>query len=271
MSRFDPTGEAGLSLRMVEELAAADSLLHRLSPLPKLLLTVLYIALTLSFPKYALSALSVMALFPAFGYQLAGISPAVCFRRMRFILPLVCAVGIFNPFFDRDPLFFLGNFPVSGGIVSMLTLLLKGVFALTAAFLLIATTPLEDLCRALRRLHCPRILVSLLLLTFRYITVLLEEASLMTQAYSLRAPGQRGVHISAWGSFLGQLLLRSMDRAESLFDSMLMRGFTGEFPGDSGSGTPPAAWAAALICAVMMALARMYDIPAMLGGIILGG
>ncbi len=271
MSRFNPAGEAGQSLRLVDELAALDSPMHRLAPLPKLLLTVLYVALTLSFPKYALSGLSVMALFPVFGYQLAGISLLVCFRRLRFILPLVCAVGLFNPFFDRETLFFLGSLPVSGGVISMLTLLLKGVFALTAAFLLIATTPLEGICGALGKLRCPKVMVSLLLLTFRYITVLLDEASLMTEAYSLRAPGQRGVHISAWGSFLGQLLLRSMDRAESLYSSMLLRGFTGELPGSFNSAVSPLSWTAAGVCAALMVLSRMYDLPALMGKLFIGG
>lgn len=271
MSRFDPAGEAEQSLRAVDELAALDSPMHRLSPLPKLLLTVFYIAVTLSFPKYALSGLSVMALFPAVGYQLAGISPGVCFYRLRLILPLVCAVGLFNPFFDRDVLITLGSVQVTGGVISMLTLLLKGVFSLSAAFLLIATTSLESICGALRRIHCPRMLVSLLLLTFRYITVLLDETSRMTEAYSLRAPGQRGIHISAWGSFLGQLLLRSMDRAENLYNSMLLRGFNGEFPDGKSRVTLLSAWAATGLCAALIMLARIFDVPALLGSAFVGG
>ena len=94
-----------------------------------------------------------------------------------------------------------------------------------ASFLLAATTSIEDICRALRQLHVPKVLTSLLLLTFRYISVLLDEAAIMTDAYRLRAPGQKGVHISAWGSFLGQLLLRSMDRATALYESMELRGY----------------------------------------------
>ena len=91
----------------------------------------------------------------------------------------------------------------------MITLMLKGVFALMASFLLIATTPMDSLCAALRKLHVPSLLVTLLLLTYRYVAVMLREVSVMTDAYHLRAPGQKGIHISAWGSFLGQLLLRS--------------------------------------------------------------
>ena len=51
----------------------------------------------------------------------------------------------------------------------------------------------------------------------------------MTDAYRLRAPGQKGIHYRAWGSFLGQLLLRSMDRSQELYSGMQLRGFHGEF------------------------------------------
>ena len=81
----------------------------------------------------------------------------------------------------------------------------------------------------MRRLHVPGMLVTLLLLTYRYVGVMTEELAVMTDAYHLRAPGQKGIHISAWGSFLGQLLLRSMDRAQELYSSMLLRGYHDHF------------------------------------------
>ena len=102
-------------------------------------------------------------------------------------------------------------------MISMLTLMLKGVFCLMASFLLMATTPIDSLCAALRKLHVPGLLVTLLLLTYRYVGVMTEELAVMTDAYHLRAPGQKGIQVSAWGSFLGQLLLRSMDRAQELY------------------------------------------------------
>ena len=111
----------------------------------------------------------------------------------------------------------------------MLTLMLKGVFCLMASFLLMASTPIDSLCAALRKLHIPKLIVTLLLLTYRYVGLMTEELAVMTDAYHLRAPGQKGIHISAWGSFLGQLLLRSMDRAQELYSSMQLRGYRQEF------------------------------------------
>ena len=48
--------------RQMDELAAMDSPIHRLHPLGKLVITVLYIALVVSVPRYAFSRLIVFAL-----------------------------------------------------------------------------------------------------------------------------------------------------------------------------------------------------------------
>ena len=65
---------AGRELRAMDDLAAQDSFLHRLSPLSKLFVTIFYLAVVVSFPRYRLTALVWMALFPVAGYQLAGIA-----------------------------------------------------------------------------------------------------------------------------------------------------------------------------------------------------
>ena len=220
--------QAGLELRAMDELAAGDSFLHRLSPLSKLFVTIFYIAVTVSFPKYRLTALVWMALFPVAGYQLAGIPMRTCFHKLRIVLPLVCCIGIFNPFFDHATVPFCGML-LPAGVLSMCTLIMKGVFSVLASYLLIATTCIEDICYALRLLHIPKLLVTQILLTYRYVTVLLEEVNRMTQAYSLRAPRQTGVHFRVWGSLTGQLLLRSIDRANAVYESMLLRGYQGDF------------------------------------------
>ena len=221
--------KALFELNEMDDLAAMDSPIHDLNPAAKLITTIAYIFITVSFHKYDLSGIVVMVLWPVFLFQLSSIPVRTCFYKLRIVLPLVMAVGLFNPFYDRTVLVHLGNIGVSGGVVSMITLMLKGVFCLMASFLLIATTSIDSLCQALRRMHVPGVLVTLLLLTYRYVGVLTEELAVMTDAYHLRAPGQKGIHVSAWGSFMGQLLLRSMDRAQELYSSMQLRGYHDHF------------------------------------------
>lgn len=254
-------------LREMDELAALASPVHRLNPLCKFLVTIFYIAIVVSFPKYNLSALVVMVLYPVLMFQAAGIPVGMCFHKLRVVLPLVCAVGLVNPFLDYTPLAQIGSFAVTGGMVSMVTLMLKGIFSLMASFLLIATTSIDTLCAALRWLHVPDILVTLLLLTYRYIGVMMEEVSIMSEAYRLRAPGQKGIHISAWGSFLGQLLLRSMDRAEALYHSMLLRGFRGEYYYAEVPKCGVSGIVFTIVCCLAFVCARWVNLPALLGSL----
>lgn len=254
-------------LREMDELAVQGSPIHGLWPLAKLLTTVFYIVLVVSFDKYALSGMIGMLLYPVLLFQLSGIPVRTCFYKLRVVLPLVLAVGLFNPLFDRAPLLTLGSLTVTGGVISMLTLMLKGVLCLMASFLLMATTPIDALCAALRKLHLPGMLVTLLLLTYRYVGVMTEEVAVMTAAYHLRAPGQKGIHHSAWGSFLGQLLLRSMDRAEELYSSMQLRGFHGDFHYADAGRCRAGDVLYMLACLGGLVLLRSVDVARLLGGL----
>lgn len=226
MERLD---NARLEFREIDALSGLSSPVHGLSPLAKLIVTILYIFTVISFNKYDLSGLFVLILYPVVMYSLAGISLFTGLFRLRFILPLLVFIGIFNPLLDRKTAFYAGGLAISYGMISMVSLMLKGVLSLMASFILIATTKIDGICLALRQLKVPSVIVSLVLLTYRYIFVLMDELSIMVTAYKLRAPGQKGIYHGAWGSFLGQLLLRSMDRAGELYFAMELRAFNGEF------------------------------------------
>ena len=163
-------------LAEMDELAAQDSPIHRLCPTAKLLTTIAYILLVVSFPKYDLSGLIVMLLWPVLLFQFSGIPVHLCFYKLRIVLPLVMAVGLFNPIFDRQILVRIGTVGVSGGVISMLTLMMKGVFCLMASFLLMATTPIDSLCAALRRLHVPGMIVTLCIQVSEILTFCLYQS-----------------------------------------------------------------------------------------------
>lgn len=261
--------ESALSeLGQMDSLASGDSLVHRLHPLAKLPVTAAFILVTVSFHKYDLTGLTAMVLYPVIVFQMSGIPVRTCFYKLRIVLPLVMAVGIFNPFFDRTAVLRLGNVVLTGGMLSMLSLMFKGILCLMASFLLVSTTSIDALCAALRKLHVPSMLVTLLLLTFRYVGLMTEEVAVMTDACHLRAPGQKGIHYTAWGSFLGQLLLRSMDRAQELYSGMQLRGFTGEFfyadtkPFRTGDGVWLLGWITAFL------LLRLVPVAQLLGSLV---
>lgn len=221
--------EAMMELANMDALAKLDSPIHRIHPLAKLITTIAYILIVVSFPRENVSGMIPMVIYPLLLFSVSGISVKTCFYKLRYILPLICAVGIWNPLLDRVSVMMFGGLIITSGMISFVSLMLKGILSLMASFLLVSTTGMEHICYALSLLKVPDILVTQLLITYRYISLLLKEAGTMWNAYSLRAPGQKGLHISTWGSFVGQLLIRSMDRAGHLYQSMEMRGFHGAF------------------------------------------
>ena len=76
-------------LSEMDELAAQDSPIHRLSPTAKLLTAIAYILVVVSYHKYDLSGLIVMLLYPVLLFQLSDIPISVCFYKLRIVLPLV--------------------------------------------------------------------------------------------------------------------------------------------------------------------------------------
>ena len=169
-----------------------------------------------------------MSLYIIFTFIMGELSVKEGIYRMRLILPLVLFVGVFNPFFDKTEVMIAG-FVVRGGVVSMVTLIIKGLYTVFAVYALIATTSIDDICYALRSLHIPKIIVIVIMLIYRYIDVMAGEADRIYTAYRLRAPGQKGIEYRSWGALVGQWLLRSMDKAQIVYESMLLRGFRGDF------------------------------------------
>ena len=226
----------GITARLYElygirSLQQRDIWMNQLHPLAKLLVSVIFITVTVSFHKYDITPLAIMGIYLIFGFMLGELSLAEGLYRMRLILPLVIFVGIFNPFFDRAPIVVIGDITVTGGIISMISLVIKGFYAVLSAYILIATTSVEDICSALSFIHIPKPIITVILLIDRYFMIIGEEAATIMNAYSLRAPSQKGIQFRAWGTLVGQWLLRSMDRANRVYESMQLRGFKGELSG----------------------------------------
>ena len=163
-------------LNEMDELADVSSPVHRLPALSKLLTTLIFIIITMSYGRHDLTVIW-MAVYPYIVFQLSRIPFRTCLRKIRFLLPFVIFAGIFNPLFDTEILINLGKIYLSGGQVSFIVIVIKGVLALSGAFLLAATARIDAVCAALRRLHVPPIFTTLILLTYRYGGPLIPKAS----------------------------------------------------------------------------------------------
>ncbi|MDE7305024.1 MAG: cobalt ECF transporter T component CbiQ [Alistipes sp.] len=227
-----------LALESLENDARQESLLHRTDARAKLLTTMFFLATMLSLPLARLSEILLYALFPILTAAMGGMRYASVLRKSLLVLPFVALVGMFNLFYDRTPAFRLGTFTVTEGWISFLSILLRGLLATQALLVLVGSTGIHALCRSMQRLGMPRILAVQLLFVYRYLYVLLDEARRMAQAREARSYGRCTFPLRMWGPLVGQLLIRTFDRAEQIHRAMLARGFDGSIPDCAGTDKP---------------------------------
>ncbi len=223
------------NLRQMDDLAALETTIHRIHPLAKVIVTMVFLVTLVSYGKYSISGLLGLVFYPLIVMSMAELPVKIMLKRLLILEPFVIGIGILSPFFDQNTLA-IGSLTVSAGWITFFSLFIKGSLTISAGLLLIATTGIDRVAEGMRMLKVPRILVLQILLTYRYVLVLIEELSRMTRAYFLRAPNDRGIRRSVWGSFAGQLLLRTYDRAQRIYVSMTLRGFRGEY--HIGKATP---------------------------------
>ena len=113
----------------------------------------------------------------------------------------------------------------NGGMV-FLSILAKSTLCLLTVILLSNTTPFASLLQTMKRLGVPRLLVTILALLYRYLFVLIDEAERLNRARASRTfttSRRKKWHMLA--SLIGQLFVRSTERAERIYAAMTARGW----------------------------------------------
>jgi energy-coupling factor transporter transmembrane protein EcfT len=167
-----------------------------------LVVLVLLMTLPLSRPFWVMPFL----LFPAVVCGCAGLSYVRLWMHSLVVVPFLFFFALMHPW------------PQS------LTLLLRGVIAVQTVYLFLCTTGVITLCREMQRLGLWGRLSLLLILSHRYLMLLLEEQLRMQQILASRGYGKRRYAASLWVRMAGSLLLRCVDRAERIRRAMWARG-----------------------------------------------
>jgi cobalt/nickel transport system permease protein len=217
-------------LGRLDRFSYGETPVHRLDPRVKVIATGIFLLTVVSFPKYDVAGLFPFLLFPVLLTTLGEIPLGFILRKVLIVSPFALFIGIFNPLLDARTVAVIAGLPISAGLLSFVSILVKFALTVSAALLLVATTSFPGICHALRRLGCPPVFVSQLLFLYRYLFVLAEEAMRIVRARDMRSFAGRGTGVSVFARLVGILLIRTLDRAERIYRAMLSRGFEGEIP-----------------------------------------
>ncbi len=206
----------------LDDFAIGDTFIHRLHPIVKLVGSILMIISILS--TYQMIELLVDMFIIFMIAYIAHISYRKFIKRGLIGLPLSLCLGLSFLIFNQQIVYYYG-IRVSQGVILCLLIFVKTFLCLCVAYLLIATTSFDALASELIYLKVPAMFVLQLTMTYRYIFVFLNEAQIMSKSYLLRSPKSKAIELKDMGSFVGHLLIRSLNKSQSIYNCMKCRGF----------------------------------------------
>ena len=154
-------------------------------------------------------------------------------KRLFFVNFFIFFLWIFLPFSrPGDPLFTIGPFTATTqGVVYTAIITLKSNGVILAMTSLISTMAVQQMGAGMQSLRIPDKFCRLFLFTWRYVHVMSTEFYKMRRAATMRnfqpRTNLRTYQTYAW--LMGMLLVRSLDRAQRVWQAMICRGFTGTF------------------------------------------
>ncbi len=119
------------------------------------------------------------------------------------------------------------------GLVAACVLMCKTIAIVTLILIALASSPLHVTFRAAQRLHVPPLLVQLMMISYRFVHLLIDELGRLRIALRVRGYRNRANRHSyrTVGQITGTLLVRGAERGERVAQTMRCRGFDGRFRG----------------------------------------
>lgn len=186
---------------------------HRLPAQIKLIGAVSSILAAVLMPANAPGGLGVIAVLLLLIAGISRVPPAFLVTRLLLLEPFAIGVAL------------LALCGPDGGRIFLL-LLARSTICLFTMILLTNTTPFERILALLGQLRAPALLITTLALMYRYLFVLVDEAERMHRARHSRTFRRDRRHLWQTGAqVIGQLFVRSTERAERIYTAMCARGW----------------------------------------------
>lgn len=216
----------------------SDSFVRGWDPRIKLACGIIFSFICVSLSS--LSALLIALIWAGFALAMAKIPTSVIMKRLQpvvgltiillLLLPVSAPIGentrtiVLEPF-TKMPF----NYEA---LVKAIAIGIKAITVVLITTIILETSTYTVTISALQKIGVPSSLAQMLLLSYRYIFVLLDEGERMHRAMRLRGftPQTNLQTLKVMGQFVGTLFVRSFERIQRITEAMKLRGYRGKFP-----------------------------------------
>jgi len=222
-------------MELFSEYFKKDHLLSRADARVKLLVSLVILAMVLSYKGFALPALvTTLCLFLCMRMKIPLKVFVLRFSEPLFIAVVVLLLKFF--FSGKDALFSLNVFGMEvvghrDGLVEGLLIGSRIIGAVSVVAVMGFSTPFTEFMAALSWLRVPRGFIEILMFAYRSIFVLLEDAMVIYSAQKNRlgySSVRRG--LGSFGTLAGSLTIKAFDHSQSTTVAMVQRGYDGNMP-----------------------------------------
>lgn len=213
----------------IDRYASLDSPLHRFDPRAKIIAFLFLIFSVVLIPDLKIAFIGLF--FAIFLLVLSRIPITFVLSYMKwvamFVLSFFIILAFTFPGVEIAKFYFLSITAEGLYVGSLITL--RAFSAIILIFLMIGTMRFDTTIKALDRLKVPNPLVQMLMFTYRYIFVFVDEFQRIWTAMESRGFKLRTTlyALRTIGKAMGMLFIRSYERAERVYNAMRSRGYTG--------------------------------------------
>lgn len=232
---------------LAERFASRQGLLQGIDPRVKLLSILLFMIITGAAKSFA--TLIVLCIVSVMLVKLSRLGVFSYMKRVWLILPLFLLVlsmpAATNLIIEGRPLMYLYKgldlkilfarlpqelYLSAEGIRAIVKMSLRIGVSISFGYLLVMTTRWSQLTKALAVLRVPKLAITILDMTYRYVFVLSRVSIEMFEARTLRTVGKikNKDNRRFVANSIAYLFVKASYMSEEVYDSMLCRGYTGE-------------------------------------------
>ena len=257
---FRSVNKGFLKHDFIDKWSHLDSPVHRLDPRMKIVAAFTGIVIIVTEPLTAdpVRLLLYLALVTAV-VSITRLPVSYLLKRLLVVSPFILMASLFYPLsiFLARPEFFSSNREMV--VMAAVVIFMKAFLAVTLLILLSSTERFHRLLLALRKLRVPAIITTISALLYRYVFLIADETLKTSRARASRTPGRLRIsRIRVFGNQVAVIFLRSWERSQTIYQSMLSRGFTGNFPGMTSLHLKPADIVFPLLFIALLLTVRLF-------------